>query len=138
MGMLVLSSCAKKENPEATPAERGSAKAAAPEAGAARYWAACVRPSEKWKRFAGAIVASSQTDMVVSGDDGIEHKIPLSQIKSVEYGVSATKQAPAAIASKKIPSENNPRPLRVRRRKSRLRRSQNPPRLLRPLPLLDR
>jgi hypothetical protein len=32
------------------------------------------------------IVASSQTDVVVAGDDSIERKIPLGQVKSIEYG----------------------------------------------------
>ena len=45
----------------------------------------------------GTIVASSPTDVVVAGDDGIERKIPLTQVKSVEYGESA-KAAPATPA----------------------------------------
>jgi hypothetical protein len=40
----------------------------------------------------GTIVASSSTDMVVAGDDGIERKIPLGQIKSVEYAGEETVQ----------------------------------------------
>ena len=46
----------------------------------------------------GTIVASSPTDVVVAGDDGIERKIPLTQVKSVEYGESA-KAAPATPAA---------------------------------------
>jgi hypothetical protein len=46
----------------------------------------------------GTIVASSPTDVVVAGDDGIERKIPLTQVKSVEYGDSA-KAAPASPAA---------------------------------------
>ena len=37
----------------------------------------------------GVVVASSQTDMVLDGDDGIERKIPLAQVQSVEYGEAA-------------------------------------------------
>jgi len=42
----------------------------------------------------GEIIASTQTDMVVAGDDGIERKIPLNQVKSVEYA-EAAKASPA-------------------------------------------
>jgi hypothetical protein len=70
----------------------------------------------------GSIVASSQTDMVVAGDDGIERKIPLAQIKSVEYGEAAPSQqasrapaqsqppAGAAQAPPPAPSQRPPRP----------------------------
>jgi hypothetical protein len=40
-------------------------------------------------------VASTQTDMVLAGDDGIERKIPLAQVKSVQYGTTAPSQAAA-------------------------------------------
>jgi hypothetical protein len=45
----------------------------------------------------GTIVASSQTDMVVAGDDGIERKIPMAQIKSVEYTEAQTAPPPAPV-----------------------------------------
>jgi hypothetical protein len=51
----------------------------------------------------GTIVASSATDMVVAGDDGIERKIPLKQVKSVQYG-----EAPAAEPVKQAAKEPAP------------------------------
>jgi hypothetical protein len=64
------------------------------------------------------IVASTKTDMVVAGDDGIEHKIPLSQVNSVEYGESqpikpaapATRQpaAPKRAAEERPSSQPTP------------------------------
>ena len=50
-------------------------------------------------RIPGMIVASTQTDMVLEGDDGIERKIPLAQVKSVQYGTTAPTQAPAQPAT---------------------------------------
>jgi hypothetical protein len=47
--------------------------------------------------------------MVVSGDDGIEHKIPLSQVKSVEYGDSASKQPAEQAAREPAPKKTPPR-----------------------------
>ena len=47
-------------------------------------------------KLPGIIVASTRTDMVVAGDDGVEHKVPLSQIKSVEYGDTPATQTQAA------------------------------------------
>jgi hypothetical protein len=55
--------------------------------------------------LAGAIVASSQTDMVVASDDGVEHKIPLNQIKSVDYGEAAAKQSSPQPAPKSAVKE---------------------------------
>src|SRR5689334_24552510 len=37
----------------------------------------------------GAVVASSQTEIVLAGDDGIERKIPLDRVQSVEYANAA-------------------------------------------------
>jgi hypothetical protein len=42
----------------------------------------------------GTIVASSPTDMVLAGDDGIERKIPMAQVKSVEYTEAPTVPPP--------------------------------------------
>ena len=106
IGTMILSSCAKKESPEAT---QPSAEVAKPTAEAPAT-AQSAGPHafvhlKNGNNVPGTIVASSQTDMVVSGDDGIEHKIPLSQIKSVEYGETTSKQATApatrALATKK-------------------------------------
>jgi hypothetical protein len=54
----------------------------------------------------GTIVASSQTDMVVAGDDGIERKIPIAQVASVEYA-DAQPERPSRPASRDSAS---PRP----------------------------
>lgn len=110
MGMLVVSSCAKKENTEAAQAGAEAAKAVAPEPAQPSTGPRAVIHLKSGSDLAGAIVASSQTDMVVTGDDGVEHKIPLSQIKSVDYGESATKQAAAEIAPKKSPVREQPAP----------------------------
>jgi hypothetical protein len=90
--ILFLSSCTKKESAE-TPAPGAEPTAAAP---------AATEPGphafvhlKNGTRVPGTIVASSKTDMVVAGDDGIEHKIPLSQVKSVEYGEAQTAQTAA-------------------------------------------
>jgi hypothetical protein len=85
----LLTSCGKKESAQA-PQPAAQAPAAAP-AQAATGPHAFVHLKDG-SAVPGAIVASSQTDMVVAGDDGIERKIPLGQIKSVEY----TEAKPAA------------------------------------------
>jgi hypothetical protein len=50
--------------------------------------------------------------MVVAGDDGIERKIPLTQIKSVEYGEASqpetARQAPPPVAQTKQPARKAP------------------------------
>ena len=102
-GLLVLSSCAKKEGTEsATP----SAEAPAP---------AAIGPHafvhlKDGSKVPGTIVASSQTDMVVAGDDGIERKIPMAQIKSVEY-VDAPAPPPPAPAARTAQSAPPPAPV---------------------------
>lgn len=80
MGVLIFSSCAKKESGE-TPKTGAEAPAAAQPAGDPH----ALVQLKNGSKVAGMIVASSQTDMVVAGDDGIERKIPLTQINSVEY-----------------------------------------------------
>jgi hypothetical protein len=86
-GGMILSSCTKKES--------GGAGKPATEAPAATQTA--VGPHvfvhlKDGSNVPGTIVASSQTDMVVEGNDGIEHTIPLTQIKSVDYGEAGTRQ----------------------------------------------
>lgn len=81
MGAVMLSSCGKKESGEAP---KPAAETAAPAQPASGPHA--VVHLKDGSKTSGAIVASSQTDMVVAGDDGIERKIPLAQIGSVEYG----------------------------------------------------
>ena len=97
MAVTIFSSCSKKESTEA-PQPNAQASSPGGEASAGTQAAAGPRAVVRLTNgstIPGAIVASSKTDMVVAGDDGIEHKIPLSQIKSVEYGeAAATAPAP--------------------------------------------
>ncbi len=82
-GMVILSSCAKKESGEA-PQPAAEAPAAQPAGGPHAFI-----HLKDGSKVGGTIVASSQTDMVVAGDDGIERKIPMTQVKSVEYAEAA-------------------------------------------------
>jgi hypothetical protein len=85
--LLLAPSCAKKEatDPAAANAGAPADQAAGPRA---------VVHLTDGSKLAGSIVASSQTDMTVAGDDGIERKIPLTQIASVEYGAPKSQPAP--------------------------------------------
>lgn len=100
LAVLAVTSCSTKEKSEtpaaaAEPSKPSASEAAAPAASGPR---AVVR-LKSGASMPGSIVASSKTDMVVAGDDGIEHKIPLSQVKAVEYGESpAEPEARAARA----------------------------------------
>lgn len=84
-----LCSCTKKQENDA-PKTTAEAPAAAQPAGGPHAFVHL----QDGSKVPGTIVASSQTDMVVAGDDGIERKIPLTQVKSVEYG-DAVKPEPA-------------------------------------------
>jgi hypothetical protein len=79
MGMLALLSCMKKQASEAS--ESDTAASAVQPAGSPHAFIQLWDGSE----VAGSIVASSQIALVVAGDDGIERKIPIAQIRSVEY-----------------------------------------------------
>jgi hypothetical protein len=95
-GMLFLSSCAKKEGTEI--AAPGTETTAAAQSADGLHAVVQLKDGSK---LPGTIVASSQTDMVVAGDDGIERKIPMAQIKSVEYNEPPRAQSappPAPIA----------------------------------------
>jgi hypothetical protein len=98
LAVMIFTSCAKKENVEATDPSAQAAKPT-PETSAPAESAGGPHAFVHLKnggRVPGTIVASSKTDMVVAGDDGIEHKIPLSQVKSVEYGEGRPAQTAAA------------------------------------------
>src|SRR5216110_3199307 len=82
---IVFFSCGKKEN-AGEPPKSADAPAAAPLSGGPH---AFVRLKNGTK-VPGSIVASSKTDLVLAGDDGIERKIPLTQVASVEYGDAQT------------------------------------------------
>jgi hypothetical protein len=107
MGTILLSSCAKKESAEQASKPNAEAPAASPAATPTATGPHAFVHLKNGSKVPGTIVASSQTDMVVSGDDGIEHKIPLSQIKSVEYGEKSSGQ-PAERASREPAPKKTP------------------------------
>jgi hypothetical protein len=92
-GLVGAVGCGKKD--EAEPAKQ--ADATPPAQGGGPHVTVHVQDGSK---VPGTIVASNQNDMVVAGDDGIERKIPLAQVKSVQYGTSA---APAGTARQAPP-----------------------------------
>lgn len=102
-GILALSSCAKQQTE--APGASVETPAATQSAGAPHVVVHLVDGS----KLPGTIVASSQTEMVVAGDDGIESKIPMAQIQSVEYGeakpVQPARQASREPAPSKMPQQ---------------------------------
>lgn len=104
---FILSSCARKQESEA-PKPAAEAPASAQPAGGPHAFVYLKDGS----KVSGSIVASSATDMVVVGDDGIERKIPMAQVKSVEYGeVSKTepaRQAPREAAQPRRAAKEAP------------------------------
>src|SRR5947199_6441835 len=93
-GVALLSSCAKQEPTGDAP----TTAAAAPESGGAPHVIVHLADGSK---VPGTIVASTQTDMVVAGDDGIERRIPTTQVKSVDYGQPPARAvAPPPIVSR--------------------------------------
>ena len=103
--VLFLFSCTKKEsaeapNPAATPVE-------APKPVGGPHAFVHLKDGSK---VPGTIVASSQTDMVVAGDDGIERKIPLTQIQSVEYGEAQPVQPKSRAREERAFRRLSPRP----------------------------
>ena len=115
IGAAILSSCAKESAQQPAPGAEASkpsadASAAAQSAGGPHAFVHLTNGT----KVPGTIVASSKTDMVVAGDDGIERKIPLTQIKSVEYGdaksAQPAAQAPRELAPAKRPVREEPPP----------------------------
>jgi hypothetical protein len=91
-GVVCLSGCAKKEDADAAK----QPDVAAPAQGGGTHVSVHLQDGS---RIPGVIVASTQTDMVLAGDDGIERKIPLAQVKSVQYGATAPTQSAAQQAA---------------------------------------
>lgn len=87
IGVVLLSSCTKTETPAEPAKAAAEAPAAAPAAPPPGGPHAVVNLTDGSK-VPGSIVASTQTDMVVAGDDGIERKIPLEKVKSVDYSAA--------------------------------------------------
>src|SRR6267154_1187814 len=106
---LVFISCGKKEN-AGEPPKSADAPAAAPPSGGPHAFVHL----KNGTKVPGSIVASSKTDLVLAGDDGIERKIPLTQVASVEYGDAQTpapiRQAPREPAPAKRPVSEEPAP----------------------------
>jgi len=107
IGVATLSSCSKKDeaDPAKTaaeaPATTPAAAPAAPQPGGPH---AVVNLTDGTK-VPGSIVASTQTDMVVAGDDGIERKIPLEKVKSVDYNAARVADpSPKNAAAERAPA----------------------------------
>ena len=109
-GAAMLSSCSKQ------PAE---APKAAADAGAAAQPAVAPQPAgaphvvvhlADGSKVGGTIVASTQSDMVVAGDDGIERKIPVTQVKSVDYGQTPAAEPARQASREPAPSKREPAP----------------------------
>lgn len=100
LGVAILASCGKKEGGE-SPDIAAQETASGPRARVILTDGSSVP---------GTIVASTQTDMIVAGDDGIERKIPLAQVKSVEYGEAAAAPAQRASAPRARQTERRASP----------------------------
>jgi hypothetical protein len=116
-GVLVcaamLISCGKKESGEAPKQGAVEAPPAAAQPAGGPHAFVHLKDGSK---VPGTIVASTQTDMVVAGDDGIERKIPMTQVKSVEYGEAQAppaRQAAREAAPKRAAPVERPAPSRV-------------------------
>lgn len=97
LAVLLLSSCAKKETSEApAPAAETAQPAAQTTQPAAEPGPRAFVHLKDGTRVPGTIVASSKTDMVLAGNDGIERKIPLDKVRSVEYANAGTEPAATA------------------------------------------
>ncbi len=96
---LTLSSCTRKES-------AGDTKSPPPEASAPAQASGphAVVNLKDGGKIPGTIVASSNTDVVVAGDNGVENKIPLTQVKSIDY-TESPKPAPARQASQQSPAK---------------------------------
>lgn len=106
LATLALSSCAKKETSE-TPKPGAEAAAAQPAGGPHAFI-----HLKNGSQVAGSIVASTPVDMVVAGDDGIEHKIPMAQVQSVEYAEARPAQpAKRPAARPKTPARERRAPV---------------------------
>lgn len=79
-GLAVLASCTKKQPTETT--NPTAARAAV--------------QLKDGSRIPGTIVESTPEELVVAGDDGIERKIPVSLVKSVEYAEAPAPAGPVA------------------------------------------
>jgi hypothetical protein len=108
--IAALCSCSRKDTTDST-ASSSQPPAAAEQAAAPAAGPHAVVLLKSGGRVPGTIVASSQTDLVVLGDDQIEHKIPLAQVQSVQYSdapAEPARQASNRPAAKPAPREDRP------------------------------
>jgi hypothetical protein len=89
--MFFLSSCAREQGTE-TP-NPGTETSVAPSTTEGPHAIVLLKDGSK---VPGTIVASSQTEMVVASDNGEEHKIAISDVKSVVYGEAQPEPRPQA------------------------------------------
>src|ERR1051326_9169797 len=101
--MLLFSSCSKKESAEAP--QPSTQPPATAELASGPHAFVHLQDGSK---IPGSIVASTQTDMVEAGDDGIERRIPLTQVKTVEYGEARPAGPARQTAVSKRPARNEP------------------------------
>ncbi len=95
----VLCSCSRKQ--DAAPSNTAAESPQAPQSGGGPHVVVILTSGSK---VPGVIVASSQTDMVVAGDDGIERKIPLEKVKTVEYGEPAPREVAKTAPAPRAPA----------------------------------
>ncbi|HZT29143.1 MAG TPA: hypothetical protein VFA33_04620 [Bryobacteraceae bacterium] len=99
---VLFCSCARKESAAPQPAAGPPAEQSSGAPHAVVYL-------NDGSKVPGTVVASSQTDMVVAGDDGIERKIPLTQVKSVAYGEAPKPEAARQAAREPAPGKKTAR-----------------------------
>ncbi len=104
MGAVTFSSCSKKESVESSKQGAEAPAAAQPSGGPHAFV-----NLKDGSKVPGTIVASTQTDMVVAGDDGIERKIPLGQVKSVEYGEARPAPPPRQVSREPAQPKRTPK-----------------------------
>jgi hypothetical protein len=112
LGAAALTGCNRPADAPKTDSAAAPAAPATPPAGGPH---AVVNLTDGSK-VPGSIVASTQTEMVVAGDNGIEHRIPLDKVKSVDYNRPQIADASPAVAArekataKPAPAERTPTP----------------------------
>ncbi|HUP02667.1 MAG TPA: hypothetical protein VMU19_01680 [Bryobacteraceae bacterium] len=82
-GAVLLCSCGNKES---TPSQTTSTQAPAASQGGSPHAVVLLKDGSS---VPGEIAASTATNVVVNGDDGIERTIPLDKVQSIQYGGSA-------------------------------------------------
>jgi hypothetical protein len=87
---FLLTSCAKKDATETVSEAAGSPSHV-------------VVHLNDGSKIPGAIIASSPTEMVLMGDDNIERKIPVTQVKSVDYAKTVAKINTPPVSRETIP-----------------------------------